>query len=246
MNIFNFKSKKNFKLEDFSILNTDIHSHLIPAIDDGSQDMETSIMLLQELRNLGFKKVITTPHVKNEVFPNDVNNLENLCENLRKEVHNKGIDIEIEVGAEHLVDEDFPKRIASDLFKTFSNNYLLIELPFIYIPLGFDEYLFELQCKDYKVILAHPERYIYWAEDKNKFVELKDRGILFQCNINSFIGYYGKIEYNLVKWMVLNNMVELVGSDTHGLKHIEMLHKALHSPLFAELVTSGKLLNSKF
>ncbi|MDR0790628.1 MAG: hypothetical protein LBO06_07515 [Bacteroidales bacterium] len=246
MGIFSFKTKKAQGLSDFSALKTDIHSHLIPGIDDGSQDMDTSLLLLQELQNLGYRKVITTPHVKNEVFPNDVNKLEDLANNVRKAAAQKGLAIEIEVGAEHLVDEDFHKRISEGLFKTFGDNYLLIELPFMYVPFGVNEYLFDLQCKNYKVILAHPERYLYWAEDKRQFADLKDRGIIFQSNINSFTGYYGRQEYNLVKWFAENNMIEMLGSDTHGIRHIEVLHKALSSPLLAGLVNSGKIINNQF
>ncbi|MDR1846600.1 MAG: hypothetical protein LBR17_00560 [Bacteroidales bacterium] len=245
MSIFNFKAGKTKSLADFSVLHTDIHSHLIPAIDDGSQDMETSLLLLKELRDLGFKKVITTPHIKNEIFPNDVTKLESLADNLRKAAEEQGINIAIEVGAEHLVDDDFHKRILQGLFKTFGDNYLLIELPFMYVPLGFKEYLFELQCNNYKIILAHPERYLYWYDERNNFKELKDSGIIFQSNINSFVGYYGKREYNLVRWFVENDMVELVGSDTHGIRHIEALHKALLSPLLGDLIRSGRLINNR-
>ncbi|MDR1006168.1 MAG: hypothetical protein LBL74_04815 [Bacteroidales bacterium] len=246
MSIFNINKNKTPVLSDFSALHTDIHSHLIPGIDDGSQDMETSIVLLRELQNLGYKKVITTPHIKNEIYPNDVDNLESLADNLRKEAQNEGLEIEIEVGAEHLVDEDMHKRILEGKFKTFGDNYLLLELPFIYAPMGFEEDLFELQCRNYKIILAHPERYIYWEYDKEKFVELKDRGILFQANINSFTGYYGRKEYELVKWFANNNMIELLGTDTHGLRHIDNIRKALSSPLLAALISSGKIINDKF
>jgi tyrosine-protein phosphatase YwqE len=150
------------------------------------------------------------------------------------------------VGAEHLIDEDFHRRIAEGLFKTFGDNYLLIELPFIYVPFGFEEYLFELQCKNYKIILAHPERYLYWADNREKFIQLKDRGIIFQANICSFVGYYGKMEYSLVKWFVENNMVEMLGSDMHGTRHAEVLKAALSSPLLVDLVNSGKIINNRF
>jgi tyrosine-protein phosphatase YwqE len=246
MAMFHFKTRKPKGLTDFSALKTDIHSHLIPGIDDGSQDMETSLLLLQKLQELGYKKVITTPHVKNEIFPNDVNKLEELADKLREAATERGLTIAIEIGAEHLVDEDFHKRINEGLFKTFGDNYLLIELPFMYAPLSLGEYLFDLQCKNYKVILAHPERYIYWADDKQKFVELKERGIIFQSNINSFTGYYGRREYNLAKWFAQNNMIEILGSDTHGTRHIDVLHKALSSPMLVELINSGKIINNRF
>lgn len=248
MGLFNWLKKDNNHTNgiDLSVLNTDIHSHLIPGIDDGSPDMDTSLALLKELEMLGYKKIITTPHVKTEYFQNDVTKLDDLCERLRRAARFEGIKLDIEVGAEHLLDEGVNQRIKNGQFKTFGDNYLLVELPFMFPPFGLDSYIFELQLAGYKLILAHPERYLYWLNDFNQFIRLKDSGVLFQVNIISLGNYYGKDVYNLAKKLIDNNMVELLGTDTHSAKHIEAVRKSCSSSLLKKLLESGRIINKEF
>lgn len=248
MGLFNWLKKDNNHTNgiDLSVLYTDIHSHLIPGIDDGSPDMDTSLALLKELEMLGYKKIITTPHVKTEYFQNDVTKLDDLCERLRRAARFEGIKLDIEVGAEHLLDEGVNQRIKNGQFKTFGDNYLLVELPFMFPPFGLDGYIFELQLAGYKLILAHPERYLYWLNDFNQFIRLKDSGVLFQVNIISLGNYYGKDVYNLAKKLIDNNMVELLGTDTHSAKHIEAVRKSCSSSLLKKLLESGRIINKEF
>ena len=248
MGLFNWlkKDANNENGIDFSLLHTDIHSHLIPGIDDGSPDMETSIALLKELESLGFKKIITTPHVKTEIFQNDVTHLDDLCASLKRAARFEGIQMRIDIGAEHLLDDGVTERIKNGQFKTFGDNYLLVELPFLDPPFGLDGYIFELQLAGYKLILAHPERYLYWLNDFNRFVKLKDSGVLFQLNIISLGNYYGKDVYNLAKKLIDNNMVELLGTDTNSQKHIEAIRKASSSSLLKKLIESGRIINKDF
>lgn len=248
MGLFNWLKKDNNHTNgiDLSVLHTDIHSHLIPGIDDGSPDMDTSLALLKELEMLGYKKIITTPHVKTEYFQNDVTKLDDLCERLRRSARFEGIKLDIEVGAEHLLDEGVNQRIKNGQFKTFGDNYLLVELPFMFPPFGLDGYIFELQLAGYKLILAHPERYLYWLNDFNQFIRLKDSGVLFQVNIISLGNYYGKDVYNLAKKLIDNNMVELLGTDTHSAKHIEAVRKSCSSSLLKKLLESGRIINKEF
>ncbi|MEE0266794.1 MAG: CpsB/CapC family capsule biosynthesis tyrosine phosphatase [Bacteroidales bacterium] len=248
MGLFNWLKKDNNHTNgiDLSVLHTDIHSHLIPGIDDGSPDMDTSLALLKELEMLGYKKIITTPHVKTEYFQNDVTKLDDLCERLRRAARFEGIKLDIEVGAEHLLDEGVNQRIKNGQFKTFGDNYLLVELPFMFPPFGLDGYIFELQLAGYKLILAHPECYLYWLNDFNQFIRLKDIGVLFQVNIISLGNYYGKDVYNLAKKLIDNNMVELLGTDTHSAKHIEAVRKSCSSSLLKKLLESGRIINKEF
>lgn len=249
MGLFDFLHRKEKPLGhdiDLGVLRTDIHSHLIPGIDDGARDLETSLSLLRELEGLGYRKVITTPHVKSEVFPNDVRKLDLLCRDLRRHASEAGIGLDIEVGAEHFIDDSFMQRIEEGDLKIFGDNYLLVELPFYAAPFGLEEILFDLQINGYRLVLAHPERYLYWVDDFSRFTSLKDRGILFQMNIMSLSLYFGKPVLDLARRLIENNMVELLGSDTHHQKHIEAIKEALHSPLLDKLIQSGNIINSKF
>lgn len=249
MGLFDLFSKKGGRSKekaDLSLLSTDVHSHLIPGIDDGSPDMETSLSLLRELERLGYRKVITTPHVRAEVYPNDVNELESLCDNVRHSAKQAGIGLDIEVGAEHLIDEGFMERIEKKLFKTFCGNCLLVELPFVYAPMGLNECIFSLQLAGYRLILAHPERYLYWEGEFERFEHLKDQGVLFQANIMSFGGYFGKQVQALASRLAKNDMIELLGSDLHGQRHIEAIENSLHSADLIRLINSGNIINKEF
>lgn len=244
--LFGRKEKRLKEAIDLSVLSTDIHSHLIPGVDDGSPDMETSIALMRELESLGYRKIITTPHIKTDVYDNEIEGLDKLGDELRHRAKMEGINLEIEVGAEHLIDDGFHRRLEQKRLKTFSGKHLLIELPFIMPPMGLNDYLFELQLAGYKLILAHPERYLYWLGDFDKFEKLKDRGILFQLNIMSLGGYFGKDVLYLAKKLIDNDMVELLGSDTHHYRHIEAIRNSLYSPALDKLIKSNAIINRKF
>lgn len=246
LDIFGKRDRRLKERIDLSVLHTDVHSHLIPGVDDGSPNMAASIELLREFEKLGYKKIITTPHIKAEIFPNDVNELEQACEQLRQQARLNGIQIEIEVGAEHLVDEEFHQRLKHNMLKTFAGKHLLIELPFVGAPMGLNEYIFELQLEGYDLILAHPERYMFWEDDFGQFVKLKDLGVLFQLNIMSFGGYFGKSVRNLAKRLAENNMVELLGSDAHSMKHFAAIEESLFEPALDKLIKSDRLINTKF
>ena len=157
-------SKKEEELEplDFSILKTDIHSHFIPGIDDGSPNMETTISLIKEMQQLGFKKVITTPHVMSDFFQNSSETILNGLADVRAELKTQNINMEIDAAAEYYIDYDFEQKIGKEKFLTFGDNYLLVELSFMEAPKNFYNIIFKLQLEGYKVVLAHPERYNYY------------------------------------------------------------------------------------
>ena len=150
------KNEIDLSTLDFSILKTDIHSHFIPAIDDGSPDMETTINLLQEMKKLGFSKVITSPHVMSDFYKNSSEKILTGLANVRAELKVQNIDIEIDAVAEYYVDYDFEQNIGKERFLTFGTNYLLVELSFVEIPKNLFDIIFKLQLEGYKVVLAHP------------------------------------------------------------------------------------------
>lgn len=243
--IFKKKIKELNEDIDLSVLYTDIHSHFLPGIDDGSKSMEESILLLKQMEDFGYKKVITTPHIYYDSFPEGINILDTKLEELRKNAKLNGIKLEIEVGGEYLLDEDISERIKNKQIKTFSDNYMLIEFPMSREPMGYEKWLFDLQLAGYNLILAHPERFLYFYEDKSKYISLKDRGILFQLNIASLSGYYGEKVKEIAEYLIKENMIELVGSDCHGQRHIDAIRNTLRSPILKQLIDSGKLINNK-
>lgn len=243
--LFGRKSKKIDKPIELSVLGTDIHSHFIFGVDDGSQSLEESISLLKQMKELGYKKVITTPHVYYDSFLDGYDVLYNKLEELRLGLRENNIDIEIELGGEYLLDDDISERIKNKNIITFGDNYMLFEFPMRTEPMGYEEWLFDLQLAGYNLIIAHPERYSFLNNDIKKYSNLKDRGILFQVNIASFSGYYGEHIQKVAENLVKENLVDLVGTDCHGQRHIDAVKKSLYSPALNQLINSGRLINNK-
>ncbi|MCH3924516.1 MAG: capsular biosynthesis protein [Bacteroidales bacterium] len=248
MSWFSRKKETKQEIDLGGVLQTDIHSHLLPGIDDGAQTIDESISLIKEMEELGYKKMIITPHVRYGYFDNDTSTFDSRLEELKRNVKMAGINMEFEVGAEQSVDEEFSRRIENNELKSFGKNkYLLIEFfPFTEIPMGYKQTLFSLQTKGYNLILAHPERYLYLYNDEKTLEELKDRGMLFQMNIISLSGYFGEPVKKFAEKLIKNDMIDLLGTDLHGIRHINALKNTLHNVVLASLLDSGKIMNKKF
>ena len=227
-----FSKNKNKNLDplDFSALRTDIHSHLIPGIDDGSPDIETSILIIKELQNLGYKKIITSPHVMSDFYKNSSEVIFRGLDDVRTELKNQNINIEIDAVAEYYIDYDFEQKIGKEKFLTFGDNYILVELSFIEASKNFFEIIFKLQLEGYKVVLAHPERYNYF--DMKDYINLVDRGVFLQVNLLSLIGYYSPIIKCKTEDLIAANMISFLGSDCHNIKHAE-LYKKCQTKIFS-------------
>lgn len=236
------KSKKN-KLIDYSSLKVDFHSHLIPNIDDGSKSYELSLELIRRMSGLGFKKLITTPHVMNDYCQNSPESIKLGLEKLRWEIEQVGIPIEIEAAAEYMVDDGFEAKLRNNEFLTFGNNYLLIELSSLSPPYNLKELLFDLQIEGYKIILAHPERYTYWMNDFKNFEELKNRNVFFQMNTVSLSGFYPEPTRKFAIKLIDANMIDFLGSDMHNLKYLRALELALDDKNLQKILSAGQLLN---
>ena len=239
-----FSKKKEEELEplDFSVLKTDIHSHFIPGIDDGSPDMETTINLFQEMQKLGFSKVITTPHVMSDFYKNSSETILKGLEAVRSQLKVQNINIEIDAAAEYYIDYDFEQKIGNENFLTFGTNYILVELSFVEAPKNLFDIIFKLQLENYKVVLAHPERYHYFQmKDYEEFV---NRGVLLQINCLSLIGYYSPQIQNKIQDLIAQNMVSFLGTDCHNMHHAALYEKCQTKKAWHDLHNSGKLLNS--
>ena len=239
-------SKKKIELEldplDFSVLKTDIHSHFIPGIDDGSPDMETTISLIKEMQGLGFKKVITTPHVMSDFYKNSSDIILKGLTDIRSELKVQNINMEIEAAAEYYIDYDFDQKIGKEKFLTFGDNYILVELSFMEAPKNLFDIIFKLQLEGYKVVLAHPERYAFFTMDD--YEELVNRGVLLQINWLSIIGYYSPQIEQKTKDLIAADMVSFIGSDCHNMNHAELYKKCQTKKAWHDLNNSSKLLNN--
>lgn len=244
MSLFSF-FKKNTPPPPIAELEVDIHSHLIPAIDDGIQSVEEGLDILREFQSLGYRKVITTPHTMWGFYDNKPKAILEGLKTMRAAIHAEGIEIELEAATEYYLDEHFMKKIENnEELLTFSDNYVLVETGFINEPPELKEATFQLTMKGYKMVYAHPERYMYLLENNNLIEELQDRNVIFQLNAASLTGHYGKPVQKLAEKLVDMKAVMLVGSDCHNMGHIGLLKEARKSKYWNKLLQLD-LLNNK-
>ena len=246
MGLFSGLFKSTPKLADADFVNpitTELHSHLIPGIDDGVKTIEESMEVLRAFSQMGYKKVITTPHIMGDFYKNGPENILPGLELIRKKLVEENIQIELEAAAEYLVDDVLEQKIEDKQLLTFGDNYILVELPFNEEPRNFKTVLFNLRVNGYRPVLAHPERYSFMAMQKDKYEELFQSGILFQVNIFSLIGYYSPQIQKTAEYLIEKKMVNMIGSDTHGPRHLSALNAALHSKNYQN-ICKLKLLNN--
>lgn len=219
--MFNFFRKNPTLAELIPNGYIDIHSHILPGIDDGAKNLEETVFLLDKMSELGFEQCIATPHSLPHVWDNtkeDIhktynNTLEKLPANLKHKLPH--------AASEYMLEETFLKRMEDEPLLTISENYVLVEMSYLNPSVDLKNIVFELQIKEYKPILAHPERYLFYHNNLREYEKLKDAGCLFQLNLLSTVGYYGKNIATTAEHLLKNNLIDFVGSDIHHGKHIE-------------------------
>ncbi|HYC41305.1 MAG TPA: CpsB/CapC family capsule biosynthesis tyrosine phosphatase [Chitinophagaceae bacterium] len=235
------KAGKSRPRVDYSFLKTDMHSHLVPGIDDGSPDTETSQLLIRGLADLGFQKLITTPHVMWDMYRNDKPGISEKFSALKAE------GIQLSVAAEYFLDDHFTALLREGAgLLTLHENKVLVEFSLASPSLSLKEILFNLQMQGYQPVIAHPERYLYLEQGKEFFDELKRIGCLFQLNILSLGSYYGRSVHELAQYLIKKDYYELAGTDLHHVRHLEALRDPALIPPLKRLVDSGKVLNANW
>jgi tyrosine-protein phosphatase YwqE len=238
-----FFSKKKSSPADLSWLQADMHSHLLPGIDDGSPDMSTSLQLIRGLKGLGYKKIITTPHVLWEIYPNTRETIVNKQQEVQKEIEAAGIDIEFKAAAEYFIDDHFADQLKNKVpLLTISANMVLVEFSMVNMPMDLQEVLFEMQLQNYQPILAHPERYSFLLRKKEVFDELKNAGCLFQLNLLSLSGHYGEGIQQLAESLLKKGYYDYAGTDLHHHRHLSLLQN-LPSAAVKKLQDTGLIKN---
>lgn len=235
----NKKSQDYPPVTDFSNVVTDIHSHLIPGIDDGVKTMEESLAMIKQFSELGFKRLITTPHVMSDYFKNTSEIILDGIEKVRVAVKAEGIQIQIDAAAEYYVDEFFLTKMKNERLLALDDKYLLFELSYINAPDNIRSIIFEINVHNYVPLLAHPERYNYWYEKYDEYHKLKETGVLFQLNINSLTGYYGKASKRTAEYLIDNNLIDFIGSDLHGQRHMNALKQVVNEKYYWKLMAQG-------
>lgn len=224
-------------LESLSAVGVDMHSHILPGIDDGADTLERSLELVQAMQQLGYRKLIMTPHIMSDFYRNTPEIIREKLALLRNAIAEAGIAMELGCAAEYYLDEGFLEKLDNnEELLTFGDKHLLFETSFLNEPLNLREAIFKMRSKGYKPVLAHPERYTYFYGKFDELVELREHGVLLQPNLNSLTGYYSPAAKNVAEKLIDNGFVDLVGSDVHSMKHVASLQRVLSTKYISKLL----------
>lgn len=238
-----FRREKNFT-ENYAGLVVDMHSHLIPGIDDGVGTLDEAVHLAEMMAGLSFQKLITTPHIMLDGYKNTPEIIKGGLEQVQNALDKKGLSIPIEAAAEYFFDEGFERLINKGELLTFGNNYVLFEISFINRPAGLEQLVFQLQAKGYKPVLAHPERYPYlFTPGLDEYQKLKESGLFFQINIPSIAGAYSPGSRNAAQKLIDSGMVDFIASDLHNAHQLLHLHNALKEEHLSKAINNFSLRN---
>lgn len=213
---------------DLTDLQTDMHSHLIPGIDDGAKTMEESLELIRFLHGKGYKKLITTPHVMSDYFRNTPEIILSGLQDVRQAVQEAGIPVTIHAAAEYYIDDGFIRKLEEEKLLTFGDNFLLMEVSYINPPDGVSDVFFRSQVLGYRPVLAHPERYPFWYRDLEQYRRFYEMGVTLQLNLNSLCGYYGPDAKRIAEKLIDMEIIGAVGSDMHHTRHAQALEHTTH------------------
>lgn len=238
-----FSKKDSIYFSSFKDIAVDIHSHLIPNIDDGSKSKEESLEIIEHFGNLGFQKIITTPHTMKGGYDNTKEIIETGTLELNKYLNQNNV-FDISSSSEYFGDEHFMKLIKSKELLPISNKYILFEQSFVQKSALFDTLVFELQLEGYKPILAHPERYNYLMDkDLKTYKEIKSKGVLFQLNLFSLLEVYGEGAKKTAEKLIDEQLIDFVGTDIHNRAQLPFIQQLFKSEYLYKLIQQGKLLN---
>lgn len=237
--------RKKTQIPDLSGISTDMHSHLLPGIDDGSPDPQTSIALIKALMEIGYKKFITTPHIMWDLYQNTNETIKASYNVLQEALIQEGLKVEIRAAAEYYLDDHFNQLLDDKIpLLTIKDKLVLVEFSFVNAPFNLQEMLFKLQLAGYQPVIAHPERYIYLKANKEFYDTLKDAGCIFQLNILSLTNYYGKAPAELANYLIKKDYITLIGTDLHHQRHASaMYHAGSIMDTIRRLLDAGKILN---
>jgi protein-tyrosine phosphatase len=239
--MLSFFSKKN-KVTDISWLGVDMHSHILPGIDDGSPDVETSVRFVKSLTELGFEHLIATPHILKELYPNTPETIALAKGDLQAALNKANVSTKLSTGAEYMVDQDFT---LDGYLCTLDQKHLLIEMSYLSESPGISQTIFDVEIKGFRPVLAHPERYTFYFKDKSRLKRFKEKGCLLQLNLLSVLGYYGKEVKHLAEVLLKEKMYDLAGTDLHHDKHLNTLTEAIQSGRLYDLIGSYDFKNQE-
>jgi len=240
MNLFSFFKKT----QAITPIRVDIHSHILPNIDDGVKTLKESIAIIKKFKVLGYSKLITTPHIFSDLYPNTKEIITEKLQIVKNELEEQDIAINLEASAEYYLDEKFFQLIEDDELLPFNKHYILFETPCISRVIILEETIQALLDKGYIPVLAHPERYHYlYSDDLEKYRQLKRAGVLFQVNLKS-LQSKSKSTQKIAMKLIQAKLVDFIGSDVHRMNDIIKIEKVLKSREYQRIIRDNNFLNN--
>ena len=224
---------------------TDVHNHILPGVDHGATDIENALDLIKEQMSMGITRFIFTPHITKSTFENTPDTINAAYAIFKEAIEQSGLDIKFSVSAEYLLDEFSLNQFSNDIFIPMPQEHILLENAFQQERIDLDEIIFDIQTKGFTPIMAHPERFPYYATRKERYKHLHNAGALFQVNLMSFAGYFGRTARSNAEWLLENNLIDFLGSDMHNMQHARIIKEYLQSKDFRKISKKleGRLLN---
>ncbi|MAU75725.1 MAG: hypothetical protein CL831_02495 [Crocinitomicaceae bacterium] len=247
-------SQDHFK-NDLKHLITDVHSHLVPGVDDGASDMSSALALISRLHQLGFERLVTTPHIMSDLYPNTPDILQPRFNELKVEVAKRLPSLKLILAAEYFLDTSFIALLENpDELLTFpctdplngeKHEMLLFEFAFHEAPNDelLTEAIFKMQTSGITPVVAHCARYPYWHIDRSKLEDLHDKGVILTVNAATLVGNYGDLAKETANHAVDQGWIRMVCSDTHAPHHIVAVKELENAEILTKLIKSGELLN---
>ncbi len=218
-----FKKSSLISFPAAEILQSDMHNHVLPGIDDGSPDIESSMELIGTMVDAGYKKIVATPHIYKEFYPNSRDTVSEAFDTIVEKVKEKHPQLSFSFAAEYFLDEHFEDLLDQKVLMPFRDNHVLIEQGFFAPYKKLKEVIFNIQTKGYVPVLAHPERYPYYYGKPEKLQDLQENGVLLQLNLLAFAGRYGKEGRQQAEWLLSRGLVSYLGTDAHRMEHLQLL-----------------------
>lgn len=194
----------------------DVHTHILPGVDDGSPNMEESLKIIKNGIAEGIKGFILTPHIRDDSDWEKIDIIKKCFSDLKNECSANGLDVHLILGAEFLINPNLPDRLKVNREFAFGGDrrYVLVELPFSQFPVYAEDVIYKLLISGVVPIIAHPERYSYLKEEQiKKWIE---SGIMMQLNAGSLNRKYGFMTKWTAKKLLKGGYINLLGSDVHS------------------------------
>lgn len=244
--MFNLFKKNTAAINHFGQLpvSVDMHSHILPGIDDGAPDVDTALILVRGLYDLGIRTCIATPHIIGDLYRNTNDTIEVALAKLQSACTAAALPMQLSAAAEYMLDDYFMEQLQQQKsLRTLQGNILLTEIAYTSEPVNLEEIVFHLITEGYQPVLAHPERYFYFHSNFKLYHRLKELGFLLQVNLLSLTGYYGKNVAQAAKYILDKGLADMVGTDLHHDRHLMALQSSGNLKYIYQSLKDKTLLN---